>query len=109
MTRAEDGSILVEALVSTAIVATILAATYRIVADSAARHQKVEARRYALLVARSELAATGTEVPLQSGVVEGAEAGYAWRIEMQPCSTGTSAAGVLYCVSVSVRSASAGP
>ncbi|MGC1305140.1 MAG: hypothetical protein WA840_22460 [Caulobacteraceae bacterium] len=103
MRTAEDGSILVEALVSSAIVAMMLATAYQVIGESAARHQKVEARRYALMIARSQLAAVGSATPLAAGAVDGRDGDDTWRVEMSPCGSGKSTTGVLYCVDVSVR------
>jgi general secretion pathway protein I len=108
MRSSEDGSVLMEALVSAAIVATMLVATYRVIGDSALRHQKVEARRYALMLARSQMAAVGTAIPLASGLAEGNDGEDIWRVAMEPCGSGANAAGVLYCVTVSVSSAQGG-
>lgn len=106
----EGGSVFVEALVAAAIVAMILAATYRVTADSAARHAKVEARRYALMVARSTLASVGSAVPFAAGATEGVDGADIWRVEMQPCGEpGAASIGTLYCVAVSVRGAQGGP
>ena len=106
----EDGSVFVESLVAAAVVALVLAATCRTVADSAARHRLIEARRTALMVARSQLAAVGFAIPVSAGVVSGSDAGYSWRADMAPCAFDQVAntAGQLYCVSVSVQSRDGG-
>jgi Tfp pilus assembly protein PilX len=105
--RNEDGSILVEALVSAALMALVLGGMFRVTADSAARHHMVEDRRYALMLARSQLAAVGSAIPLSTGAVEGSDAGEVWRVETSPCGSGEDdkSVGVLYCVVVSVREA----
>lgn len=110
MTARDDGSILIEALVATAIVAMILLATFQVSADSAARRRTLEARRYALMTARSQLAAVGFATPLAAGTTEGADDDQAWRIEIEPCGQGAaSTAGRLYCIAVSVRPLQGGP
>lgn len=112
MSRRPDhdaGSVLVEALVATAIVAMVLVGVWRVVADSAARHHGVEARRYALLIARSQLAAVGSATPLAAGSAEGREGENPWQVQMTPCGPGGSSAGVLYCVAVSVYGPDGGP
>jgi hypothetical protein len=101
--RRDDGSVLVEALVSTAVAALVLMAAYQVVEGSAERHALVETRRYALMVARSELAQAGTAIPLTRGGGEGREDGLFWRLDAQPCGPARSTTGVLYCVTVSVR------
>lgn len=108
MTGGDEGSVFIEALVATAIVAMILTATFQIVGDSAARRRTLEARREALLTAQSELAAVGSEIPLSPGAVEGSDGERTWRVDMQPCGGGGSA-GRLYCVEVSVRPPQGGP
>ena len=106
MTPCEDGSVFIEALASTAIVALILAAVFRVSADSAVHHRMVEERRYALMIARSELAAVGSAIPLATGSMEGTDGQDIWRVDMQPCdSDAASNVGALYCVEVSVRKA----
>jgi type II secretory pathway pseudopilin PulG len=104
----DEGSVFIEALVATAIVAMVLTATFQLAADSAIRRRGLEARREALMTAQSELAAVGSEIPLSPGAVEGSDGARTWRVEMQPCGGGGSAAGRLYCVDVSVRSTEGG-
>lgn len=105
----ERGSVFIEALVSAAIVAMILAAAFQVTADSAQRRRTLEARREALMIAQSELAAVGSALPVAPGSTEGAAGEDIWRVDMQPCGSGRgSLAGRLYCVSVSVRSAVGG-
>jgi type II secretory pathway pseudopilin PulG len=104
----ERGSIFLEALVATAIVALILGATFQTVADSANRHRRTEARRYAMMIARSQLAAVGSAVPLGTGTVKGTDGGDVWQVDMQPCGSASSA-GVLYCIAVTVHGSDGGP
>lgn len=103
----DEGSVLVEALAATAIVAMILLATFQATADSAVRRRTLEQRRDALLIAQSELATAGSVLPLVAGAVEGREGDDIWRVEMQPCGAGqgAGAAGRLFCVTVAVRAA----
>ena len=105
----EAGSIFVETLVALAVLAMVLAGAYRVLADSAARRQQIEARRYAVLVARSALATVGSATPFAVGATEGVDGSEIWRIEMDRCGGGGSRAGTLYCIQVTVRAAAGGP
>jgi len=107
MRRERAGSVLVEALIATAIVATILVGMFGVIGDSVSRNGRVEARRTALMVARSQMASVGFSTPLSEGAITGVEeGGYAWRTEVGRCpgdDGARSAAGSLHCVSVDVR------
>ena len=100
--RGEAGSVLLETVVALSLLAMVFAGLCQVMAASAVRRQQVEARRYALMTARSTLAGVGFATPLSPGSVEGADGAYRWRVDMQPCGSGPSGAGVLYCVRVSV-------
>ena len=65
MRKRDSGSALVEALIGSAIVAMTLGTMYRAVTDSAARNRMAEEKRFATLIAQSELATVGTIVPVQ--------------------------------------------
>ena len=110
MNSGESGSVFIEALVATAIVAVVLGGVFRVTADSVARHRMVNDRRYALLIARSQMAAAGFAIPFASGVTEGTDGEDIWRVDMRPCPSSDSAAsaGTLYCIAVSVRNAREG-
>jgi len=100
----DAGSVFVESIIAAAIVAMALGATYRVIADSAGRDRGVEQRRAALLVAQSELAAVGSEIPLESGQHAGLSGDILWRVDVTPYSDGVAAAmGGLWRVAVSVR------
>ena len=105
MKRRESGSALVEALIGSAIVALTLATMYRSVTESAARNRMAEEKRFANLIAQSELASVGPIVPVAPGVTTGVEAGLPWRIQIEPLPTNppASTAGQLGHVTVSVR------
>ncbi len=105
----EAGSALIEAVISLALLAGILGAVYQVSAASAARHRAVEARRHALLVARSVLASVGSAIPAVSGSRQGVDSGEAWRTETQRCGSNDSTAGILYCVTVSAGEPGAAP
>lgn len=105
----EAGSVFIEALVATAIVAMILVATLRVVADGAAHARAVEDRRLALLLARSQLAAVGSQTPLEAGENGGSAGALLWTVRIDPYSDPTgdqsaaSSAGDLWQVRVAVR------
>ncbi len=105
MSRRRAGSVLVEALVATAIVALVLVGVLRAIEDSLMRHRAVETRRTALMIARSKLAEIGFSIPLSEGALTGEEGGYVWRTSVRPCpgEVADSTAGRLYCVDVDVR------
>jgi type II secretory pathway pseudopilin PulG len=108
--RVDGGAIFIESLVAAAIVAMILATTFRVITDSAARERESEQRRMALLVAQSELAAVGYELPLEVGENDGVSGNLAWSVNVTPFSdeSGASSAGALSKVVVSVRPRSGG-
>ena len=102
----EAGSAFVESIIAAAIVAMALGFTYRVIADGAARDRGAEARRAALLVAQSELAAVGADIPLSPGDVSGESGDMAWRVDITRYGEGgddKNPAGALLRVAVSVR------
>ena len=105
MNRRDSGAVFVEALVAAAIVAMILAATFRVIADTAARDRMAEARQGALLVAQSQLAAVGADIPLSEGRTSGLAGDLLWRVDIAPAGQfgDDNAAGSLWRVAVSVR------
>jgi len=107
----DAGSVFVETIIAAAIVAMALGATLRVVADGASRDRGAEARRAALLVAQSELADVGSEIPVVAGESAGQSAGLSWRVDIAPYGAGDAgnAVGGLYAVTVRVRDRSGGP
>ncbi len=101
----DTGSVFVESVIAAAIVAMALGATFRVIADSARRDRGVETRRAALLVAQSELAAVGSEIPLQPGDDSGLAGDLAWRVEISPYGDGVESrtVGGLWRIAVTVR------
>lgn len=101
----DAGSIFVESMIAAAIVALVLATAFRVIADSADRERITEGRRSALLIAQSELAAVGSEIPLASGQSSGLSGDIVWRVDISPYSDGvdSSSVGGLWRVAVSVR------
>jgi type II secretory pathway pseudopilin PulG len=105
----ERGSILIEALVSAAIVAMLLAMTYQTVAGSAARARSAERNRQALMVAESTLSAVGAAIPAYPGSSSGRQGDLVWQTDIEPYASGGGAGvGGLYSVTVTVRSAYGG-
>jgi general secretion pathway protein I len=101
--RPQDrGSVLVEAMVAVAVIALMLAVTYRAVGESALRSQAAEQSRTAALIARSRLAALGVEAPLEPGRTTGVDDGFVWRIDVEPTDGAPSPAGQLMRVSIVV-------
>ena len=80
----EKGSVFLEALVATAIVAAVLATLFTTLSQADSRRREIDARRTALMIARSELAAVGAEIPLRPGQVAGVEGDFAWRVTIEP-------------------------
>ena len=109
--RRDSGAVFVEALVAAAIVAMILAATLRVISDGAARERMTESRRMALLVAKSELAAVGSEIPIEPGESAGFAGNLVWRADISPydAAGGANSAGELMRVRISVRPRAGGP
>ena len=103
--RPDGGAVFVEALVAAAIVAMILAATLRVISDGAVRERMTENRRMALLVAKSELAAVGAEIPLEPGESAGFAGNLVWRADVSPYdgAGAPNSAGALMKVRMSVR------
>lgn len=94
----ERGSILVETLVASAIVALVLGAALGIIGESARRSARADAARATLMEAQSRLAVAGIEFPLGAGSSEGVDGGLRWRVDVEPYG-GTGLAGPLMRVS----------
>jgi hypothetical protein len=104
MRRAADaGSVLVEAMVAVAVIAMMLAVTYRATGDSVLRARAAEASRAAILVAQSRIASVGAEIALTPGETTGVDGAYAWRVEVAPAAEDASATGRLMSVAAEVR------
>ena len=103
--HSDSGSALVEALIGSAIVALSLGAMYHATMNSAARNRMAEEKRFATMIAQSELATVGPIIPVEPGVTTGLELGYPWRIQIEPLAANppSSSAGQLWRVTVSVR------
>ena len=104
MRRSRDsGSVLVEAMVAVAVIAMMLAVTYRAVGDSVLRSRAAEASRTAMMIAQSRLATVGSEIPLEPGETAGVDGDFTWRIRIEPETEDPSAMGHLLSVTASVR------
>ncbi len=106
--RREAGSVLVEAMVAVAIIAMMLAVTYRAVGESVLRSRAAEASRTAAMIAQSRLAAVGAEIPLTPGETTGVDGDFAWRVEIDPTNEDASTMGHLLAVTASVSGRSGG-
>ena len=82
--KGDAGSVLVEAMVGAAIIAITLASMYHAIIESAAHNRMAEERRYALMVAQSQLAMIGPIIPAVPGVTEGTEGDFQWRVTIEP-------------------------
>ena len=82
--RGESGSVLVEAMVGSAIIAITLAGMYEAIITSVSHNRMAEDRRNAMLVAQSELAAVGTIIPSSPGTTEGTQGDFYWRVDIAP-------------------------
>ena len=111
MTRRDRGSAFIESMVAAAIVAMTVGTTFQVIADSVSRQRLTQARRSAYMVAQSELADVGVEIPIAQGQTSGVSGPFAWQVEVSPFQTGQSdsSAGALWRVNVSVRDRSGGP
>jgi type II secretory pathway pseudopilin PulG len=111
MRRSDQGSAFIESLIAAAIVCLALGATFQVIADSTGRARQNQARGAAYLVAQSELADVGAEIPLQPGKTSGVSGPFAWTVDMAPFETGqaSSTAGALLQVTVQVQARQGGP
>ena len=112
MTRADEGSVLVETLVALACVSLVLGAVFALIGHAAARRAAVADRRTALLVARSELDAAGLTIPLRGDAITGQAAGLTWQVSSVPApgeGVVANTAGPLSMVTVTVRANRSGP
>jgi hypothetical protein len=104
----DAGEVFIEAIIAAAIVAAALGATCRVISDSAARDRGIEARRAAVMVAQSELADVGAEIPLRPGETAGLTGALAWRVTVSSYADATTA-GPLLEVLVTVSPRTGGP
>lgn len=81
--RDERGSVFVETLIATAITATMLAAYFGALGETATRNREAGERRLALLVARSQLTAAAVARQDQD-VLTGLQDGLVWTTTVRP-------------------------
>ena len=100
----DAGTIFLDTMIAAAIVAVSLAMLYSTIADSVKRDGAAQDRAMATLVAQSELAAVGYEIPLDARSAAGVMSPYVWRIAMTPWSGGGTQMGAsrLWLVTVTV-------
>jgi hypothetical protein len=99
----DSGSALIEAMVALAIVAMMLAVSYRTVGESVLHARAAEASRTAAMIAQSRLALVGGEIPLASGQTTGVDGDFEWRVDVAPADAAPSAMGRLMAVNAGVR------
>ena len=99
----QSGSVLVEAMVAVAVIAMMLAVTYRSIGESVLRARAAETARTAGLIAQSRLAMVGAEIPISPGEVSGVEGDFVWRVRVEPAPQDASAMGELMSVTSAVR------
>jgi hypothetical protein len=100
--RRDAGTAFIDTMVAAAIVALCLGTMYRVTADTAHRSAALSETRTALLIAQSQLAAAGFEMPLTPGVTSGRQGAFVWNVAVAPSGEGASNAGRLWSVTVSV-------
>ncbi|QGP80476.1 type II secretion system protein [Sphingobium sp. CAP-1] len=96
----ERGSILVETLIATTILAMILAVAFQTLHDSARRARRVADQRIAMLIAQSHMAEYPLNRPPAVGRRSGDERGFRWRVEIDPATGANREATVSVVVSV---------
>jgi hypothetical protein len=100
--RGEVGSVLVEALVASMILAAMLGVTFEAIRTTAAQAHAVDARRRAMLVAQSQLATAGVAGRLVPGTTQGVDGEFGWRMSVEPYAA-ANAVGAVDRVAVEVR------
>lgn len=91
----ERGSVFAEAMVAVVVLALVTAVGFRSLAQSARAAKAAEEVRVATLIARSRLASVGGDIPLETGVTEGDESGFHWRVTLTDSPAALSASGSL--------------
>lgn len=103
MRTQENGFALAETLVALAIVATMLAVTFRVIGSNALIVRQTDDRAIAALVARSAVDYAAGVGPIGDGPLSGVSAGYRWEAALSPYGGGRENAARLRRVSVTVR------
>ena len=81
--RDTEGFALIEAVVALAIVAFVIGAMFETLAMARSAIAGAEARREAMLEARSIVAQLGATVPLVPGTSEGQDGSHHWRVDIE--------------------------
>jgi hypothetical protein len=97
----DRGSVFLEALVGSAIVAFAVLAMVQSVVTGARSDRGIESHRLATLLAQSELASVGSAVPLAPGTAEGSDSRFSWTISVAQAGGGAHVQ--LFDVTVRVR------
>jgi len=90
-------------MVAVAVIAMMLAVTYRAVGESVLRARAAEASRTAAMIAQSRIAMVGAEIPLTSSDTTGVDGDFSWRVEIEPAPEDASTMGHLLAVTAIVR------
>jgi hypothetical protein len=80
----ERGSILVEAMVASLILAAMLGVMFESMQSGARQIAAVDGRRMAMLVAQSQMAGVGVLTVAATGQTEGRDAGMGWKMRIVP-------------------------
>lgn len=86
--RSDSGTIFIDTMIAAATIAMAVGTLYQVIGDTARRDGAAEDKRMALLVAQSELAAVGYEIPIEPAGVRGTTGPYGWRVAMSPWNGG---------------------
>jgi type II secretory pathway pseudopilin PulG len=105
---AETGFALAETLVAAAIIAAMLGVTFQSVTQSVSQNRMIEARRAAVLIAQSQMAAVGAAVNTGFGETRGITGGIPWRVILSPYQGGGSGSVRLDLVTVMAGSGPSG-
>lgn len=101
--RGEQGFSLIETLIATAIIATMMAMTYRTIGGNAQAARAAADRQLAVLVGRSALDLVAGAEPGSGLPRRGEQAGMVWRADVKPYGDGARDAGpLLFLVAVEV-------
>jgi prepilin-type N-terminal cleavage/methylation domain-containing protein len=82
--RVQKGFSLIETLVALAIASGVLAAFYQSTAGVLALNERGRQQADLMLVSEAVINKIGTEIALVAGIRDGRQAGFDWRVEIQP-------------------------
>ncbi len=101
-TYADCGSVLIETVIASAIMAMILGAGFSVIANSLNRSRIVEDQQRAILVAQSQMALFGPVVPANYSQTSGIDTDLAWQVTIEPYITGAASANETSLVQITV-------